>query len=63
MGSVWLQASEPFFVEGVILAEGLHDLGRRAVPLFQLYAGICLTTKVETEAHLVVLKNSVRTSK
>lgn len=52
-----------FLGRGVILAEGLHDLGKRAVPPFQLYAGICLTTKVEAEAHLVVLKNSVRTSK
>jgi hypothetical protein len=30
---------------GIILAEGLHDWGRRAVPLFQLYPGICLTTE------------------
>jgi hypothetical protein len=29
---------------GVILAEGLYDWGR-AMPPFQLYPGICLTTE------------------
>jgi hypothetical protein len=39
MGSLWLKASEAW---EIVLAEGLHDWGRRAVPLFQLYPGICV---------------------
>jgi hypothetical protein len=30
---------------GIILAEGLHDQGMWAVPLFRVHPGICLTTK------------------
>jgi hypothetical protein len=29
--------------------DSLYDWGRRAVPLFQLYLGICLTTEESTE--------------
>jgi hypothetical protein len=32
---------------GIMLAEGLHDWRTRAVPLFKLYLGICLTTEEE----------------
>jgi hypothetical protein len=34
-------------LQGIILAEGLHDLGRRTMPLLQLYLGICITTDEE----------------
>jgi hypothetical protein len=30
---------------GIALAEGLHDCGRRAVPFWIIYTGICLTSE------------------
>jgi hypothetical protein len=41
--SLWLMASETW--GEITSAEGLHDWGRWAVPLFELYPGICLTTE------------------
>jgi hypothetical protein len=41
--SLWLMASATWWE--ITSAEGLHDWGRRAVPLFKLYPGICLTTE------------------
>jgi hypothetical protein len=43
MGSLWLRAWATFW--GIILAEGLHDWGMRAVPLFMYWlvisVGLC----------------------
>jgi hypothetical protein len=43
LGSLWLMASATW--GEITSAEGLHDWGRQAVPLFELYPDICLTTE------------------
>jgi hypothetical protein len=43
LGSLWLTASSTW--GKITSAEGLHDCGRRAVPPFELYLGISLTTE------------------
>jgi hypothetical protein len=48
IGSLSLKASLIWWA-GIILAEGLHDLRRWAVSLFQLYSGTCLETEEEYE--------------
>jgi hypothetical protein len=59
LGSLWLMASATWGGE-ITSAEGLHDWGRRAVPLFLLYTGICLTTEDKHGKKCITLKSNQR---
>jgi hypothetical protein len=48
MGSLWLRAWATLG-EGIILAEGLHDWGMRAVPLFSYTLAFSLQLRKSTE--------------
>jgi hypothetical protein len=47
MGSLWLRARASLW--GIILAEGLHDWGMRAVPLFSYTLAFALHLRKSTE--------------
>jgi hypothetical protein len=46
MGSLWLRASASLW--GIVLAEGLHDWGMRAVPLFSYTLAFALQLRKST---------------
>jgi hypothetical protein len=51
LGSLWLMVSVTFFFGGggVILAEGLHDWGRRAMPLLDFILAFALQLSKNTQ--------------
>jgi hypothetical protein len=53
MGSLWLRASATL-EGGIILAEGLHDWGMRAVPLFSYTLAFALQLRKSTETSVRV---------